>query len=569
MKNFKRTTIHLAILLGIFSGNALAQATLGPGSSKDTSFLIGYTSNGLAVYNTGSIESTPMTYAVDRLQNGLSPHNNIDYSTGQVVNSNNRYVWDASKNLYVNPSNEQAASFVIPATVQSNINKVSENVYGSSSSANAGSLISGTPVSQILAGSNTTTNTSTTNNSTKNPTTNTSTSSSSSGSRAELGGGATLGGSVSGSAPRSYVVGYTVNGRAIYSDGSIASTPDTEYAVERLQNGSSPHRNIDYSTGQVVNQNNNFVWDNDKQMYVDQSNPNAVNFVVDSNTALNIAQVNNFNGAADYTSGATNVNNNASVNDKVNPGGAYQYSNLVSAQQYINQQNGLNADGSSISGAVNGATNTNTSGAVLGGTVTGTNRVVVVGFDSEGYAVYSDGSKATAKPGEYIYNNTGSVSASGITQTQWGKIQSGGSPWNDGSVYKWDAAQNLYVKVPTVDNSAAILANAIAKPAATNNSISAISNVGSGYYSGSNSYTPSESTSSNTGTVVTTTKPAVVETWHRDTGSDNVVQTSTTNNNYMGGSDTIGQSPSANQNYMSGGDTVGQTNNDIIWDSGK
>ena len=99
-------------------------------------------------------------------------------------------------------------------------------------------------------------------------------------------------------------------------------------------------------------------------------------------------------------------------------------------------------------------TNPDTGGPKLGGIESGSPRTYVIGYDSEGRAHYSDGSVGTAKAGEYIYNDTGNVSAAGITMEQWNAMKNGGEPfggywmggkYNTNGRYKWDDQAGLYV----------------------------------------------------------------------------------------------------------------------------
>lgn len=110
-------------------------------------------------------------------------------------------------------------------------------------------------------------------------------------------------------------------------------------------------------------------------------------------------------------------------------------------------------------GSGNGG-NTYPGGGDLGGSKPGgpgggnSNRVTVIGYDAEGRAYYSDGSVGKAKAGENIYNDTGNVTASGITMEQWEKLKKGedafGGYWMNGQYqsngrYKWDDGKQMYV----------------------------------------------------------------------------------------------------------------------------
>lgn len=74
--------------------------------------------------------------------------------------------------------------------------------------------------------------------------------------------------------------------------------------------------------------------------------------------------------------------------------------------------------------------------------------VTSVGFTADGRNVYSDGSIAEAKPGEYLYSSTGMVRSGGISETSWQRMKNGQDPWNDGTKYVWDDKAQLYVKDP-------------------------------------------------------------------------------------------------------------------------
>ena len=84
--------------------------------------------------------------------------------------------------------------------------------------------------------------------------------------RATLGGG---GGYIigSGSSGGAHTVGYTKDGRQVWSDGSISDNPITSHATDRLEKGYDPFGSIDYSTGQP-SKGNSVKWDEEKQLYV-------------------------------------------------------------------------------------------------------------------------------------------------------------------------------------------------------------------------------------------------------------------------------------------------------------
>lgn len=78
------------------------------------------------------------------------------------------------------------------------------------------------------------------------------------------GGGYIIG---SGSSGGAHTVGYTKDGRQVWSDGSISDNPITSHATDRLEKGYDPFGSIDYSTGQP-SKGNSVKWDEEKQLYV-------------------------------------------------------------------------------------------------------------------------------------------------------------------------------------------------------------------------------------------------------------------------------------------------------------
>ncbi|MFG5778042.1 transglycosylase SLT domain-containing protein [Comamonas sp. J-3] len=82
------------------------------------------------------------------------------------------------------------------------------------------------------------------------------------------GGGYIIGSGDSGGA---YTVGYTKDGRQVWSDGSISKDPITTHAVDFLEKGYDPFSSLNYSTGQHT-QGKPVEWDEEKKLYVPKLN---------------------------------------------------------------------------------------------------------------------------------------------------------------------------------------------------------------------------------------------------------------------------------------------------------
>ncbi|WP_263434660.1 phage tail length tape measure family protein [Comamonas odontotermitis] len=97
-------------------------------------------------------------------------------------------------------------------------------------------------------------------------------------------------------------------------------------------------------------------------------------------------------------------------------------------------------------------------GASLGGSVAGSSKYpTIIGFDAEGRAYYSDGSRGV-KPGEYDASGVSKNAA--LSEDQWERLKAGQSVydgyWLGGKqygleMYDWDPSKQMYVKRPSFD----------------------------------------------------------------------------------------------------------------------